>query len=217
MKKLRKIITALAAVSGLLFAGPSQAMIELPNPSDYFGAAKSQPVKLLFTIETKHGVLRHLKDAKYELAVPLSDIKSVLAFSDRPNRLALRVAPQKFHDLVYSGDNNFAVNPPNVVLAWGDQSQPAEAYTITGYRKGHGMMTYMLTKLGKNALVSSSNKGSVSIFIDDETVDYTAGCPDMSTDEGIQCAGTKACADDPSGMACLLYGGALGYDLTHTS
>lgn len=173
MKNLPKIC-ALAAVACAAWVG----WCHMDNPAQdpwvqgmHASSNNPETVDLLFTIESKHGSLVHLKGDQYELALPLKEIKSVLAFSDRPDRIAFKMNPAKFAKLIHSGKNNFDMDPPNLVVSWGDHKYPAAAYQITGHRQMDGYLLYSLTKLNQKKIATRGGpvhqQGKVAVFIDE--------------------------------------------------
>ena len=145
----------------------------------YF-ADKQQSPELLFAIEAKHGSLVHLKGDQYELAIPSKEIKSVLAFTDRPNRQAFRMKPEQYARLVHTGPDNFDVDPPNLVLSWGDHKDPAHAYELVSHHKSKGYLVYSLKKLHEQKITNrggpAHQKGAVAIFVDGDSSQTLAEC-----------------------------------------
>ena len=104
MKSFRFIAAAVLATSLVALAGCSseQASVEDPAP------------EWLFTIQAT-GTTAYDSDTR-QLTMP---VESVLAFTDRPERLSQTGDPQQFADLWNDTiDDSFTADPPNIVFTW---------------------------------------------------------------------------------------------------
>lgn len=194
MKKITTTMKLAVASACLLFGSAVPAMIELPNPSEYESQLVKTPINMLFVIEAKHGALVHTAGKQYKLIIPVADIKSVLAFSEHPNRISFSMTPGEFHKMVFNGTNDFGTNPPNIVLSWADQNHSAEAYTVLAHEKSHGFLTYTLNKLNGQAVTKQNQRGAVTLYVDGEGVDsdfdgiYNPVCEAQYGDKDSRCA-----------------------------
>ena len=75
-------------MSCLLFAGITVAAAQDSNKVTGNEAKAKAPVKLLFAFNAKNATLKHIKGKEYQLSFPAKADDKVLAFSDRPNRIA---------------------------------------------------------------------------------------------------------------------------------
>lgn len=132
--------------------------------------ASAQP-SFMFVVESQHAILDHVKDQQFTLTIPLKDIKSILMFSDRPNRIAMRITPSKFAKSIHKGADSFDAINPNAVLAWGCQDIPASVYTITSYQKNKTNITYKLNLVGEHVGIQHrAISGKATLFIDSFTI-----------------------------------------------
>ena len=203
MKKVTKIVSAVVIVCAVWIGSMY-----------YSDSSKKSPIELLFTIEAKHGSLVHIKDDRYKLEIPRNDIKSVLAFSERPNRIAYKMDTAKYIKMVHTGENNFDVNPPNLVLSWGDSKQGAEAYEVIGYHHSKRYLTYSLKHLSQEKIANRGEpihqKGEVSIFIDTSAFVAYIHCLSKGGEEKTYT--TDCHATDATAIAtCLRHGYVTGY------
>lgn len=131
------------------------------------GAPAKKKIALLFVIEAAHGSLTHVKGKIYQLTIPTHDVRTVLAFSDRPNRLAFTMKQSEYHKMNYTGKNSFTKNPPNVVLTWGHQLDEAAAYTLVESHIDHHAFVYRLRYIGpSDNEVEAPQTGHLALFID---------------------------------------------------
>jgi hypothetical protein len=91
---------------------------------------------------------------------------STLYFSDRPQRVVGHLSTADFVDLWDEGENSFASDPPNAVLAFleSGQDEPQEAVVvIRDPRIADGDLTYTIEVLEGSVPAGS---GPVTLFID---------------------------------------------------
>jgi hypothetical protein len=140
---------------------------------------KQAKVSLLFVIEAAHGSLKHTSGKKYQLSIPVRDVKNILAFSDRPHRMAFKMTPQEYQKQTYTGAESFAKKPPNLVLTWGHQLDEAAAYELLSYKQKNGRLVYELLYIGpKDNQVDVPQTGKLALFIDS----YHLAYPDHDQD-----------------------------------
>lgn len=91
---------------------------------------------------------------------------ATLFFSDRPSRVVGHVSSADFVDLWDKGENSFAEDPPNAVLAFlgdGDETPEDAVVVIRDPQLGDKSITYSIERL-EGTLPSST--GPVTLFID---------------------------------------------------
>jgi hypothetical protein len=91
---------------------------------------------------------------------------ATLFFSDRPHRVVGHVSSADFVDLWDKGENSFAEDPPNAVLAFladGDETPEDAVVVIRDPQLGDKSITYAIERL-EGILPSST--GPVTLFID---------------------------------------------------
>ena len=113
-----------------------------------------------------------------KLTIP---VDTVLAFTDRPDRLAEFDSPQAFVEL-WSDDSeeSFVADPPNIVITWwspqGGYSESMEVASITGeirYDDASGALSMTLAVDGSSPLDLPTSMDQVSVFVDG----YSSNCP----------------------------------------
>ena len=77
-----------------------------------------QGMTILYSMEAHDATLRHVKGNLYELVTSITPGDQVLAFSDRPHRIAFLMSRDKWAEAVHKMKNSFTNNPPNIVLSW---------------------------------------------------------------------------------------------------
>ena len=93
-------------MSCLLFAGTVAAAQDSNKDTGSRAKAKA-PVKLLFVYVAKSATLKHIKGKEYQLSFPVTANNKVLAFSDRPNRVAFTLTPEQWAKIIRAGPNSF--------------------------------------------------------------------------------------------------------------
>lgn len=162
---LKKLVTTVALIMSLATYAPTVS------------AQSDQLVHFIFAMEAKHGHLIQVRGNQYRLTIPRQDVHSILAFSERPKRIAVNLVPEDFWSSVSKGPNPFDKNPPNIVITW-QSKHVAQAYEMSHYRVGKKTITMDLKLLGRQNRITEAVTGPISIYIDDETVDLGwARCP----------------------------------------
>lgn len=93
--------------------------------------------------------------------------RSTLYFSDRPERVVGHVTSEMFVDLWDEGENSFAENPPNAVLAFLEPGAdvPEDVVTVIRNPRMEGTsLSYDLEVL--EGAMPAHAKGGVTLFID---------------------------------------------------
>jgi hypothetical protein len=170
MKKMSNLLTVAVASSCLLFGATAMAAGHTKDPLVFSGSSYKK-VNLLFTIELKSAKLTHIKDQKYKLSFKPSDaVDGVLAFSDRPNRIATRMSYADHVKTVTTGKNSFVKDKPNLVLSWGGVKQPPVAFKVTEASHGNdlSLLTLQVLNTGKNTQtpIAAGTFKDVQLFID---------------------------------------------------
>lgn len=97
------------------------------------GVANATTADMLFSIQASSSQLMYHGGQRFELVIPLNQIHSILAFSDRPKRIAFKLVWNDFLKLIETGDQNVNKVPPNLVVSFGTASRqpiPFIAYKI---------------------------------------------------------------------------------------
>lgn len=126
--------------------------------------ASKKHAKLSFVMEVKHAQLTHVAGTHYQLNIPIGDIKSILAFSSQPNRLAFRMTPNEYARAVHSGKDSFDIDPPNAVVSF-DLSD--NAFEILGFHKNATEVVYHLNLLDSEEEAPENQSGPITFFVDD--------------------------------------------------
>ncbi len=131
-------------------------------------AVSKKSMAFMFVIDAAQGKLSHIKGKQFQLSIPVKDIKSVLAFSDRPHRQNFRLSQTDYAKLVYSGKNSFRDNPPNIALVWAAKKTRPEVYMLAGYRQVKNNIIYSLIWQAPSSPVATikNKQGKVALFID---------------------------------------------------
>jgi hypothetical protein len=168
-QSLKTLLITTVATCALAAGSSTLAGVQMNGGNGKQGTTANQKSSPLFSfvIEAGGGVLTHIAGKKYELSVPLKNIKSVLAFSQAPQRVAKLLTPSDYAKVVHTGKNSFDVNHANVAISF--KGGASDAFVITGYGKNGQNITYSLTLLD-NQKGPSNQTGHVSLFIDGSTI-----------------------------------------------
>jgi hypothetical protein len=142
--------------------------------SDQGGNGEPVP-EWLFSLQAT-GVTTYDSETK-QLVMP---VESVLAFTDRPDRISRVEDPQVLADLWNRvGGDSFSADPPNIVLTWwptnGGYSDSMRAASIVGdvsYDSDTSLMSMTLANDGGDSLDFPAAMVQVSMFVDKQS------CPD---------------------------------------
>lgn len=131
-------------------------------------AASKKNIAFMFVVDAAQGKLTHMNGKQFQLSIPVKDIKSVLAFSDRPHRKNFRLSQMDYAKLVYSGKNSFRDNPPNIALVWADRKTQPEVYVLAGYKQVKDRIIYSLIWQTPPSPIATikNHQGRVALFID---------------------------------------------------
>lgn len=164
MKKLTPLLATAAIASGLLLSSVSFAAGSAGNQEKIVNTTSQQTaLKLLFVIKAPQGRLIPLDGKNYQLTIPAKDIKTVLAFSDRPTRVVKHLTPEDYVKMVNSGENTFKQDPPNAAVTIGEN--PAAVFEILEAKKDGNTIAYNLQLLNNQENLQAE-KGSVSLYVD---------------------------------------------------
>jgi hypothetical protein len=163
MKFFRFFAAAVLATSLIAFAGcnSEQASVEDSAPD------------WLFTIQATD-MTAYDPDTR-QLAMP---VESVLAFTDRPERLSQTGDPQQFADLWNdTSDDSFTADPPNIVVTWwptdGGYSDSMQVASIAGdvqFDSATSLLSITLNDDGDVPLNLPTAMAQTSMFIDSASV-----------------------------------------------
>jgi len=156
---MKAFIPALA-LSGLLFCSTPYAASGPVNQP----AAAAQSTSYLFVIRAPQAKLVPVSGKSFQLLIPVKDLSSVLAFSDRPDRIVKQLTLSEYVKLVHTGSNSFAVTPPSVALTIGDN--PTHIFELMGAKKVGDNIVYSLILLN-NQTAPGVESGPLSLYVDD--------------------------------------------------
>jgi len=165
---------------------PPQTGVELADRLDNLPG--HMKVKLLFVITAKRAVIEKKED-HYDLSLFKSDDNKLVAFTDRPQRLAFDVSLPMFSAIWDGGKGSFERIPPNAVLVKNNRQ-----ISITELTKLYEDETRIVFRMDNSAYQNidyASNNGAFGypvLFID-ASIFTTAGLA------GALRAGARACAE----------------------
>ena len=184
---LASILTGIVACSSNATPiPPPQTGVELADRLD--NLPSHMKVKLLFVITAQRAVVEK-KENHYELSLFKSDDNKLVAFTDRPQRLAFDVSLPMFSAIWDGGKDSFEKVPPNAVLVENNRQ-----ISITELTKLHEDETLIVFRMDNSAYQNidyASNNGAFGypvLFID-ASIFTTAGLA------GALRAGARACAE----------------------
>jgi len=171
MNKFVSLLATSTAVCALILGSVAVAGVTASTSGDSSGQSSSQQqgsANFSFVIEAAHGKLTQVSGKQFQLVIPTGDVKSVLAFSSRPDRIAKQMSPDDFAKMVHSGSDSFDTNPPNMALTFGNGD--SIAFEVKGVVNQDGNLAYSLVLLGDQT-EPQAQSGNVSLFIDDIGLD----------------------------------------------
>jgi hypothetical protein len=173
MERVMNVFVRVAAAGCLLFSAVVATAASKPAGSP--AASPRSAPSLLFAMKAKKATIQPIQGNKYQLTIPLKALEPVLAFSDRPYRLAFRMKAEEFLDLVHSGDDSFDKNWPNIVLNWEAKGRSAAVYTMLAYKRNKDDLVYTLRLVSsqKEEGIHEEGKysGRLGLFIDAKHMD----------------------------------------------
>jgi hypothetical protein len=163
MRSIRTVFVLLAILTGLFF-----------NTAEAASQKKdSDAVKLLFVVEVKSAALAKIGKNKYQLAVPLKNIRSVLAFAHNSYEVSHKMQFGEY-DRMHLDMRSFDKERPNVIIAWSNHASAPAAYVVTGYKKTKNTLLYYLNSSKISSAEGRSiqeHKGKMVLFLDDMTLE----------------------------------------------
>ena len=184
---LASILTGIVACSSNATPiPPPKTGVELADRLD--NLPSHMKVKLLFVITAQRAVVEK-KENHYELSLFKSDDNKLVAFTDRPQRLAFDVSLPMFSAIWDGGKDSFEKIPPNAVLVKNNTQ-----ISITELTKLYEDETRIVFRMDNSAYQNidyASNNGAFGypvLFID-ASIFTTAGLAVALR------AGAKACAE----------------------
>lgn len=163
---VKRWMTSMFAV-GCLLLEPEVMASEEDRLMPVAKVAAEKSYSLLFSLKSNYAKLVHMDGNNYQLLIPISEIKPVLAFTDRPYRLARRLTPDEFAHLVHQGENSFSVKPPNIVVTFDAEQPVANAFEVVSYQKDSEFIQYNIRYLNDSEGLPDPDEGAVTIFIDE--------------------------------------------------
>lgn len=158
-KSLRKLIFLVFFPLPFLFCTPIEVVA---NKSDLIRT------EWLFVIKLEKALLLKKSDSSYQLLVGSNQVRSILAFSDRPQRKALFISPVDFVRLTHMGKNSFLVDHPNIALTFGGSI--TASFVVNGFKILDHQIAYELQPLSRQELPSRFD-GKMVVFVDDTSSD----------------------------------------------
>lgn len=173
--RLKLLSTAAILALGLAASSSTLASLQSNWNSSNSTEATTQTkkVKFTFVIESEHGQLVHLAAGnKYQLIIPSSDVKSILAISSRPYKVSTKISLEQFNKIIHTGPDSFDKNPPNIAITFkGKLSCAFEAIKIS--QKGSDTIYDLMLLDGQKAPGNMS--GPVYLLVDDMISKYLNG------------------------------------------
>jgi hypothetical protein len=167
--KLKHLVipTALYAItfgSGTMASMP----MSMTPPSQAMGQKQGQAT-FSFVIEADGAKLVRDSGVNYQLTIPIANIKSVLMFSQAPNKIAARITPSNYANMVHSGVSSFDKLAPNMAVTI--EGAQATAFKLNGYTKNSQSIIYNLTLL-KDQKIPLNQSGRASLFVDGKSMNF---------------------------------------------
>lgn len=161
----------MVTATNCVWANPS---VKTVNTASSQSGVQDQKLRLLFAFKVKHAVLQAKgSTGEYTLTIPVNNIASVNAMSDRPNRVAYQLKPDDYAKLIHQGNNNFDVDPPNIIISFANVGELITAQ-ITSFKRGSDVLTWGLKPL---LPISEKNyAGAATVFIDEYPCDSLTNC-----------------------------------------
>jgi hypothetical protein len=130
--------------------------------------AQDNKADLLLVIQTDKAQLIQRKIAYFELIAPSNQVKSILSFSDRPDRIAFKLDFDEFLSLANHGSHGFNKIPPNIVISFGESGREAMAFATKRFEILNGMMHFYLVPIEafKDNKLFSNYEGEIVVYID---------------------------------------------------
>ena len=126
------------------------------------------PVKLLFVVSVKRGMITKTGEGKRELTFRTSDVNSVMGFTDRPQRYAFSISVSALAAVWVAGKDSFAKDPPNAIVE--DSRARVGVTEITGFTADGDAVKVSLDRMAYKSLdAKDSLDGEVqnlTLFID---------------------------------------------------
>ena len=117
----------------------------------------------LFVVSADKAKISPLKDGKASLVIQQSDMKKVIAFSDRPYRIVKEITGSDLINLWPEGKNRFKKGPPNAIISADNLDR--QIVVIHADEFNQGAQHLHLSGLTKGA-IARGNLNSVVLTID---------------------------------------------------
>jgi hypothetical protein len=128
-------------------------------------ASNSKKAKILLTITTKKAKLSRIAGRKFKLVIYRNNVSSILAFSDRPTRLAFSIKPKNLAKITLLSKELISNDPPNVSLVFDQASIPDAAFEVQSAQVTDKAIRIRL-KLLTHAKVPTHYQGKLIVFVD---------------------------------------------------
>jgi hypothetical protein len=130
---------------------------------------KVQKPSWVFVIRLDGASLSQSSNGNYQLIVSAKQVKSILAFTDRPLHKVRSISLLDFLQSTHTGANSFQADPPNVVISF-DGSVSA-SFTVIGLKFLDHSIQYTLKKLG-GQIIPRTYRGGFVLFVDSSDLTY---------------------------------------------
>jgi hypothetical protein len=167
---------------------PAETLADLAEQID--SLPEGTHVKMLFALRATKGKIERVGDARRVLTLDVSDVTSVVGFTDRPQRYAFNMTAPMLAAMWGDGQNSFVSDPPNAVIE--DSRARMGVTEVTGFAVSDGVVKVQLDRMAYKSLdAGDSLDGEVkdlTLFIDSSWLKATGA----SVAFGLQQA-AKAC------------------------
>ena len=200
---LKKTKIGLIVIASVLCFGVTQAAPAAKLQAALSAAKKNKrDGQLLFVATLTGSSLKYLKGREYQLRVKQKQMKSLLAFSDRPARISFEIKPARFFQLAHQVRGVFHNDPPNLVLVFKGGSNAT--FEIGHYKIEKGAAILNLKHIGKKK-VPNTYTGKMILFVDGSCADANEAAirAELEPDpDGNYPGYTESSAepDDPNGL-----------------
>lgn len=158
---------------------------------------KGKPVSLLFTLQLNPVSFKHLQGDHYQLKIPVTSVKKILAFTDRPQRKSFLLTPQAYTKITGKpGKRSFKKYPPNITVTL-VKSGFMGVFAVLSSERTKSMDTLTLQYLPAITLPTNTNSTKK---IDPKKLTLAAGPPKSYQDaaylfvDGVVAPGSRGSA-----------------------
>ena len=132
-------------------------------------------VKMLFTVGVRRGVVTRVGEGRRRFEFSLSDVVSVVGFTDRPVRYAFSMTMPMLGEVWSAGKDSFSKDPPNAVIR--DSRSRIGVTEVTGLVVDGDSVTFELDRMSYRSLDAGDSLDGevegVTLFIDSSWLKVT--------------------------------------------